>query len=210
MSFGLAFLLVEQRLTTDSRSQEQMRGPRPKQRSRANTGHSQADGTNEEPTRLAEPRPMIKNSRAASYRASEVPTAEAADTGYPRPGYMRSTTFEGPTQLRRDISPIGAPRLSRIPSDSLTIRTTRSNLRTVDSASAESNVFNDQEDSTLGSNSSPDRPYGERSVSPATSHGSFANTTTLSTGKKGPPPPPPSRAKKPPPPPPPAKRSLLV
>ena len=160
--------------------------------------------------RPAEPRPTIKNSRTASYRMSEFPAAESADTGYSRPGYIRSTTFEGPTQLRRDVSPVAAPRLSRIPSDSLTIRTTRSNLRTVDPAIAESNVFNDHEDSNFESNSSPDRSYGERSVSPATSHGSFPNLTATSTVKKGPPPPPPSRAKKPPPPPPPAKRSLLV
>lgn len=51
---------------------------------------------------------------------------------------------------------------------------------------------------------SPDRSYGERSVSPATSHGSVAsrsNTFNAATGRKGPPPPP-NRAKKPPPPPP--------
>lgn len=173
-----------------------MRGPRPKQRSRANTAHSFADVTNDEPVRLGEPRPTIKNSRIASYRTSEVPNAESADVGNSRPGYTRSTTFEGPTQLRRDISPAAVPRLSRIPSDSLTIRTTRSNLRAVDSAITETNVFNDHEDSTFESNSSPDRSYGDRSVSPATSHGSFVNLTVTSTLKKGPPPPPPSRAKK--------------
>ena len=183
-----------------------MRPPRQKQRSRANTGRSFADGIDEEPVQPPEPRPTIKSSRAASYRAPEEP----ADTGHFRPGYIRSTTFEGPTQLRRDISPVPAPRLSRIPSDSLTIRTTRTNLRAVDPAIAESNVFNDYEDSNFESNSSPDRSYGARSISPATSHGSFANLTTTSALKKGPPPAPPSRSKKPPPPPPPAKRSLLV
>jgi hypothetical protein len=193
------------RLTTNSQSQQQMRGPRAKPRSRANTAHSSADGFNPEPA--PEPRPTIKNSRTASYRMQEFPPPEPADVVHSRPGGIRSSTFEGPTQLRRDISPVAAPRLSRIPSDSLTIRTTRSNLRTVDPAMAENNIFHDQEDSALESNSSPDRSYGERSVSPATSHGSFAN---LSSAKKGPPPPPPSRAKKPPPPPPPAKRSLLT
>jgi hypothetical protein len=197
-------------LTIDSQSQQQTRGPRPKQRSRANTAHSFADVTNDEAMRVAEPRPTIKNSRAPSNRASEFPNAESADTANFRPGYIRSSTFEGPTQLRRDISPAAAPRLSRIPSDSLTIRTTRSNLRAVDPAIAEGNVFNDHEDSPFESNSSPDRSYGDRSVSPATSHGSFANLTNASTVKKGPPPAPPSRAKKPPPPPPPSKRSLLV
>src|ERR1700726_4987903 len=133
-----------------------MRGPRAKQRSRANTAHSSADGINQEP--MPEPRPTIKNSRTASYRMQEF--ADPADNAQPRPGNIRSSTFEGPTQLRRDISPASAPRLSRIPSDSLTIRTTRSNLRTVDPAIAESNIFHDQEDSTLESNSSPDRSYG--------------------------------------------------
>lgn len=173
-----------------------MRGPRPKQRSRANTAHSFADASNDELVRVAEPRATIKNSRVASQRTSEFPSAESGDIGSSRPGYIRSTTFEGPTQLRRDISPVAAPRLSRIPSDSLTIRTTRSNLRTVDPAITEGNIFNDHEESTLESNSSPDRSYGDRSVSPATSHGSFANLTNAATVKKGPPPPPPSRAKK--------------
>jgi len=162
---------------------------------------------------LAEPRPIIKTNRAASYRVPESSTADFAETVNSRPGFNRSTTFEGPTQLRRDISPVAAPRVSRVPSDSLTIRTQRSQLRTVDAAASEHNVFNDQDDSTFYSNSSPDRSYGERSVSPATSHGSFANLTTIGSnpvGKKGPPPPPPSRGKKPPPPPPPAKRSLIT
>src|SRR5271170_7657064 len=118
-----------------------MRGPRAKQRSRANT--ASADGINQEPA--PEPRPTIKNSRTASYRMQEFPTAESADTVHPRSGNLRSSTFEGPTQLRRDISPASVPRLSRIPSDSLTIRTTRSNLRAVDPAIAESNIFQDQE-----------------------------------------------------------------
>lgn len=174
-----------------------MQGPRPKQRSRASTVHSFADGTSEEAARAAEPRATIKNSRVASFRTSEFPAAESGEMGNTRPNYIRSTTFEGPTQLRRDVSPVAAPRLSRIPSDSLTIRTTRSNLRTVDPAIPESNAVNDHEDSTFESNSSPDRSYGDRSVSPATSHGSFANGTNASTVKKNPPPPPPpSRAKK--------------
>jgi hypothetical protein len=173
-----------------------MRGPRPKQRSRTNTAHSFADASNDELVRVAEPRATIKNSRVASQRTSEFPAAESGDIGSSRPGYIRSTTFEGPTQLRRDISPVAAPRLSRIPSDSLTIRTTRSNLRTVDPAITEGNIFNDHEESTFESNSSPDRSYGDRSVSPATSHGSFANLANAVKVKKGPPPPPPSRAKK--------------
>ena len=174
-----------------------MRGPRPKQRPRADTAQSYADSSNDEPVRVVEPRATIKNSRVASQRTSEFHTAETGDTGSSRPSYIRSTTFEGPTQLRRDISPAAAPRLSRIPSDSLTIRTTRSHLRTVDPAATEGNVFNDHEESAFESNSSPDRSYGDRSISPTTSHGSFANLANPATTKKGPPPPPPpARVKK--------------
>lgn len=161
---------------------------------------------------VAEPRPTIKTHRAASSRQTEPSGAQYVETANSRPGFNRSTTFEGPTQLRRDVSPVAAARISRIPSDSLTIRTQRSQLRTVDSAATDHNVFNDQDDSTFYSNSSPDRSYGERSVSPATSQGSGANMTTnggtVIAGKKAPPPPPPSRAKKPPPPPP-AKSRLI-
>lgn len=163
---------------------------------------------------LPEARPTIKTSRTASYRLPEPAAADFVDPTQSRPGFNRTTTFEGPTQLRRDVSPAPAPRLPRIPSDSLTIRTQRSQLRTVGPATSEPNVFTDQDDSTFYSNSSPDRSWGERSVSPATSQGSVVNLATtgsaLAAGKKGPPPPPPSRAKKPPPPPPPAKRSLIA
>ena len=163
---------------------------------------------------MPEPRPTIKAGRAASYRRPESPAADLAEAMRSnRPGLNRSTTFEGPTQLRRDISPVAPPRLSRIPSDSLTIRNaSRSHLNPVN-ATSENNIFSDQDDSTFYSNSSPDRAWDDRSASPATSHGSSANlsnaSSTMPNGKKGPPPPP-SRAKKPPPPPPPPKRSLLV
>lgn len=168
-----------------------------------------------------EPRPSIKSTRGvSSYNVVESPVKDYSGSDYisARPNYARSTTFEGPTQLRRDASPMSAPRMARAPSDSLTIRTTRSQLRTVSKPSQERDVFVDpSDDSAFYSNSSPDRSYGERSVSPATSNGSIpsrtASSTTLNanvpTGRKGPPPPPPSRAKKPPPPPP-AKRVVLT
>lgn len=129
---------------------------------------------------------------------------------------MRATTFQGPTQVYRDASP--PQRVSRVPSDNLTMRTQRSQLRPLAKASTENDFFSDpSDDSTFHSNSSPDRSYKERSASPATSHGSAPPSRTASystlnaatNSKKQAPPPPPSRAKKPPPPPPPMKRSAL-
>jgi len=155
-----------------------------------------------------EPRPSIKSTRSVSSRfPAESPAKDFLSAATSRPAISRSTTFEGPTQIRRDLSPV--PNMhhpARVPSDSLTIRTQRSQLRNVNNAVPEYDVFDDQIDSPF-SNSSPDRSYGDASVSPATSHGSVAGARI-----KGPPPPPPSRAKKPPPPPPPpaAKRSVLT
>jgi hypothetical protein len=164
------------------------------------------------PSPEPESRPSIKSTRSVSSRP--VPESGAKDflsASSSRPAISRSTTFQGPTQIRRDVSPApNLPRLARVPSDSLTIRTQRSQLRTVNKAASEYDAFDDQGDSPFSnsnsnSNSSPDRYYGDASVSPATSHGSVAGARI-----KGPPPPPPSRAKKPPPPPPPAKRSVLT
>jgi len=179
------------------------RAPRPHARSRSNTARSYLDRTEkivEEP--MAEVRPSIKSNRTASYRGTESPARDYEDRSQPRPNFARSTTFEGPSQIRQDISPIGMQRVSRLPSDTLAIRATKSQLRPVDQN--ELDIF--QDDSPFHNNSSPDSyAYGERSVSPATSHGSGGATPL----KKAPPPPPPSRAKKPPPPPP-VKRSLLT
>ncbi|KAA8568545.1 hypothetical protein EYC84_007565 [Monilinia fructicola] len=75
--------------------------------------------------------------------------------------------------------------------------TARTNIMSAD-------VFNDpSDDSTLNSNS-PDRSYGARSVSPATSHGSMGSRSASisAANSRRAPPPPPSRAKKPAPPPP--------
>jgi hypothetical protein len=155
---------------------------------------------------MPEARPSIKSSRAASYR-QESPAGDYGDHARPRPNLSRSTTFEAQAS-RHDTSPAPGPHLARMPSDSLTIRTTKSQLRTVDFPAIDQDVFHD--DSTFYTNSSPDYSYGDRSVSPATSHGSTGVIPITSLGKKGPPPPPPSRGKKPPPPPPPAKRTLIT
>ena len=106
--------------------------------------------------------------------------------------------------------------LGRVTSDSLSIRTQKAQLRCV--SKLRTDVVDDQpsDASTYYSNStsSPDRFFGERSVSPATSYGSGPSRNVSSgnlsavSGKKPPPPPPPSRAKKPPPPPPPMRRAV--
>jgi len=175
----------------------------------------------EEPPPVPEARPSIRSARAASSQIPpESPQSEVQGYGYGsvRPGVNRAnTTFEGPTQLYRDSSP--PQRVSRVPSDNLTVRNQRSQLRPLSRVTPENDLFSEpSDDSTFHSSSSPDRSYKERSASPATSYGSGpSRSTSYSTlsaaangGKKqAPPPPPPSRAKKPPPPPPPMKRSAL-
>lgn len=175
------------------------RGGRPNPRSRSNTvrSHTQNVEPVEEETPV-EVRPKITASRSSRPLDQSSDHSPAPSM---RPNYARATTFNDFPQPTRDLSPATRPGISRIPSDSLMIRTARSNLRSVD----EQDVFGD--DSGSYTNSS-DRGYGDQSISPATSHGSEA--TPLASKKGGPPPPPPSRAKKPPPPPVPAKRSVLT
>ncbi|KAL8815489.1 MAG: hypothetical protein Q9223_005370 [Gallowayella weberi] len=189
-------------------------------RSRSNTAHTFADRYKEdEPPMLPPERPSIRSSRtASSHVLSDSPHREAQDVdyGYSRPSIHRTNTFEGPSQLHRDASPIPLGRTARVPSDSLTVRTQRSQLRpAVRMPSGNEGPTEPSDESVVYS--SPDRSYDERSASPATSYGSApSRTASYSTlnaattnGKKQAPPPPPSRAKKPPPPPPPMKRSAL-
>ena len=171
------------------------------------------------PPPMPESRPTIKASRAVSSHHSP-----EHNYGHSRPGAHRATTFEGPRQLHRDDSPpVPHQRMIRVPSDNVTMKTQRDRLRPLTTRGIENGDLSDpSDDSNLFE--SPDRPWKERSASPATSHGSaVSRTASYSTldsvtngngkvdgyGKKAPPPPPPSRAKKPPPPPPPMKRSTL-
>ena len=165
-----------------------------------------------------ENRPAIRSTRTAS---SHVPTFEPLrkelnghDASSARPSVNRATTFEGPTQLYRDASP--PQRVSRAPSNTVTVRNQRAQLRPSSRVNPDNDLFSDPSDESTFS--SPDRSYKERSASPATSHGSappsrstsYSTLTSAPNGKKQAPPPPPSRAKKPPPPPPPPmKRSAL-
>ena len=194
MTFSSSFELT-------SCSIQQTRRPAP--RSRANTLRSTTyDAVEEPPPPPPEVRPSIK-SRVPSGRVADIMSAELSDRPSSRPSYNRSTTFDAPAQTRRDFSPIGSRPLSRVPSDSLMVRTARLNLRG-NERGQEQDVFAD--DSTFYTNSSPDQSYGD-SVSPATSHGSGSATPLT---KRAPPPPPPSRAKKPAPPPVPQKRTVYT
>ncbi|KAF7959815.1 hypothetical protein EAE96_001421 [Botrytis aclada] len=182
---------------------------RPEARSRSNTAHSYSErySTYEEPIpELEAPRPSIRSNtprvnttRVASTsgigRREDRREEHSPPSSPQRPSIGRSSTFQGPTTHYRE-SP-SSNRLNTLPPP-----TDAGSLRASLRPSARTNIisadlFNDpSDDSTLNSNS-PDRSYGARSVSPATSHGS--NSTPNSRRA---PPPPPSRAKKPAPPPP--------
>jgi hypothetical protein len=164
-------------------------------------------------------RPSIRSNRAVSsyhHPAQSQYRDVASVESSARPVFNRSTTFEGPSSLHQDISPVAFSRLSRVTSDSLSNPSYRMQLRPTKGFAHNDGFGDPSDESAFNSNSSPDRSYGARSASPATSHGSLpsrtASSTTLhagvSNGKKAPPPPPPSRSKKPPPPPP-IKRSSL-
>ena len=167
-------------------------------------------------------RPSIRSNRAVS--SNTIPTlprtdSQNYDNPMTRPVYGRSMTFEGPTQLHRDSSPVSAQRMTRLPSDSLTMRTQRAQLRPLSRVASGNELYDDPSDTSTyysNSTSSPDRYLENRAASPATSQGSGPSRTVSSStlngmnssAKKVPPPPPPSRTKKPPPPPP-IKRSAL-
>lgn len=175
---------------------------------------------------LPDSRPSIRSNRMASSQDPPEPIRRELrkhDYGLGRPNVNRAATFEGPTQLYRESSPMSSKPMSRVPSENLDMRSQRSQLRPVGRVASGFDMFSDpSDDSTLNGGSSPDRSHEERSqrsASPATSHGSgpsrSASSSALnvvaSNGKRQAPPPPPSRAKKPPPPPPPPpmKRSTL-
>jgi len=137
-------------------------------------------------------RPSIRSRGPSSRYGDGLP----ADMDMPRarPAVHRATTYQTPAQERRDISPVQPGRLSRMPSESMVLQSTRTNLRRVDTISSqqEQDVFADE----------PLTPQGSGSLTP--------------NGGRRPPPPPPSRSSKPgglgktAPPPPPAKRTLIA
>ncbi|KAI4153437.1 MAG: hypothetical protein LQ340_002309 [Diploschistes diacapsis] len=186
-------------------------------RSRSNTGGSGRDQFNHiteenEAPPPQPPRPAIRPNRLVSGSVPQSPAKEVSgcDFGSNRPGVYRATTYDMSSRAR-DTSPASLYSMHRVPSDSLSIRNQRSQLRSV-SRLATDTAADNSDASTYYSNdtNSPDRLQDE---SGASSYGSVPSRTfsagTLSSlsGKKPPPPPPPSRAKKPPPPPPPMRRA---
>lgn len=125
-----------------------------------------------------------------------------------RPNFGRSSTFQGPTSIYRETTPVNGMRKVSNPNER-EVGTVRASLRPTNRINT-GDVFGDPSDESTLNSGSPDHSLGERSVSPATSHSSYSSrTATLNSagggnngGRKGPPPPPPNRAKKPPPPPP--------
>ncbi len=219
MSFHTSTVLA----FTDSRRQTspQRDQRRPGPRSRSNTAHSYGEryaSYDEAPA--PEPdlpvRPSIRSQGrvASSSRLDthdEYPQAESPQ----RPNFGRSSTFQGPTSIYRESTPVSNGRKASVPSDPVALR---AQLRPANRVNTNGpDVFGDPSDDSTLNSGSPDRSYGARSVSPATSQGSVASRTTsystltsATNGRKGPPPPPPSRAKKPaPPPPPPMKRAEI-
>jgi hypothetical protein len=193
---------------------------RPNGRSRSNTAHSYNErfSTYEEEIPDLPVRPSIRSQgRVAS--SSRLDTRLDAHDEYPqiespqRPNFGRSSTFQGPTAIYRESAPNS--RKNSVPAD---VGAARANLRPSNRINTGNDVFGDPSDDSTLNSGSPDRSYGERSVSPATSQGSVASRNasystlapaTNANGRKGPPPPPPSRAKKPAPPPPPMKRAEI-
>ena len=177
-------LCCESNITDKCSTQLSSRGGRQNPRSRSSTVRSYTQ-PEPEPEPMPEIRPTIRSN-----------TSRTATSNTHRPGFNRSTTYDPSAQPRRDLSPAHSAPLSRVPSDSLMIKTARSNLR------------NHQDPDVFGDDSSPDHSYYDRASSPATSNASSSNAS-LTGARRAPPPPPPSRAKKPPPPIP-AKRATVT
>ena len=208
-------------LTINSQTSPSREQRRPGPRSRSNTAHSYSERyTSYEENPMPEPelpvRPSIRSQgRVAS--SSRLDTRLDTHDEYPqvespqRPNFSRSSTFQGPTTIYRESTPVNG-RKTTVPSDPGALRVQLRPASRINTNGPD--VFGDpSDDSTMNSNS-PDHSYGERSVSPATSQGSvtsktqsFSTLNGATNGRKGPPPPPPSRAKKPAPPPPPMKRA---
>lgn len=196
-------------------------GPPPTRRAtraRSNTAHSyqeRYEPVQEELVSAVESRPPIRSSKTIM---TEAPARELhPSNSFPRPVLNRTPTFEGPTQLRHEQAPIASQWIQRTTSDTLAGQRNIPTTTTSNRQNFSADPYADSEEVSSYGRSSPERSYGARSSSPATSHDSVASrrpsATALNGGtitKKAPPPPPPSRAKKPPPPPPPMKRTLVT
>lgn len=175
---------------------------RPAARARSNTARSViSTHVQQEETSFADTRPSIKSLRSTSGRYAESTFTDNEEPRSHRPTYGRSTTYQQSSTTSADLSPAPSARLSRVPSDSLMIQSTRSNLRRIDTASSQ-NVFEDSSEIYTSNILTSPSPQSTGSQTPV--------------GRRAPPPPPPSRASKPSvigkaaPPPPPAKRTLMT
>lgn len=213
-TFGGTSLTSTRQTSSPQRDSHRRPGPR----SRSNTAHTYAErySAHDEPPPMPEPetRPSIRStgrvpSSSRFDRHDEYDMPESPQ----RPNYGRSATFQGPTTIHRESTPVNGMRKASIPQDPASLR---AQLRPSNRIHTNgSDVFGDPSDDSTLNSASPDRSYGDRSVSPATSHGSAASrnasytvlTNSNANGRKAAPPPPPSRAKKPAPPPPPMKRA---
>lgn len=181
---------------------------RPTPRSRSNTTRSFMPPLSREEELPTESKASIRSLRSTSGRYAE--STDFDDTRH-RPTMIRSTTYQTTPQARRDLSPVPLAKLSRVPSDSLMIQSTRLGLKRIDTDDTEQDVFADG--TRTPSSGSYERPYTRVSGSPITSQSSIETPTTGT--RKAPPPPPPSRSSKPgvtkpAPPPPPMKRTLIT
>jgi hypothetical protein len=180
-------------------AQKDQRSNGRKSRSRVNTAHSYSERY-EEPEPLPV-RPSIRSTgRVTSANHQDYPDSPESPV---RPTWGRTATFEGPTAIQRQGTPVNG-RKAAVPND---VGHLRSQLRPTNRINTNTDVFSDPSDSSTANSASPDRSWRDRSISPATSHDSAGSRTAswnhgTPNGKKAPPPPPPTRAKKPPPPPP--------
>lgn len=191
---------------------------RPAPRSRSNTVHSYKERFAEEEAEPEPSRPSIRSTARVPSSGrletrlerlntnedyAESPTISRRNS-VTRPGMgSRASTFQGPTSIYRE-SPISATSaLSRQNSNFSGVADARNTLRPIqriDTRERErGDVFGDPSDDSTLNSASPDRSYGARSISPATSHGSGDMINRAGNARKAPPPPP-SRAKKPAPP----------
>ncbi|OAL51386.1 BAR-domain-containing protein [Pyrenochaeta sp. DS3sAY3a] len=190
------------------------RAPTRPARSRSITAHGYAERFNpveEEP----EPEvPRITIPKLGSRNRSP-PSEPQSPGGYAiRPSLSRTSTYEGASNGYRDDSP--ARRITRVPTDSSVISSSRGNLRPVRQTNTFADDYEDDYAPSNGNGYRRDRsPPSPDTSSVGSGRGnvmaraaSFSAAELGQSAKKAPPPPPPSRAKKPPPPPP-MKRSAL-
>lgn len=186
----------------DSRNGSSQRdNRRPKPRSHSNTYRERHSAYEEAPP-IPEPEAIRSSIRSQTRlpppRLDTVQDSRIRDDysqSPSRPYAGRASTFQSPIPIR------GSPSVIRQDSMPTDVGTLRNQLRQTNRITTSGpDLFCDPSDGSTINSASPDRSYGTRSVSPATSHDS-AGSRSAST-KRAPPPPPPSRSKKPPPPPP--------